>query len=184
MRKTFWMLAGAMVLMLAACGGNAKNNETVDPENGEKAEAVEEKADTLKGPATVEADNFTVEVPEDWYVKDQSSSRCVLQPLVEPDNADKANFGWKVEISTLSGDMFKPEKFIADDADIFKDTKKMPDLKVGDNTFLYNFYDAEHGKHSVLAAALPSEGAAKIIIGGYGVEDKDVNAILKSLKLK
>lgn len=37
MRKTFWMLAGAMVLMLAACGGNAKNNETVDPENGEKA---------------------------------------------------------------------------------------------------------------------------------------------------
>lgn len=44
--------------MLAACGGNAKNNETVDPKNGEKAEAVEEKADTLKGPATVEADNL------------------------------------------------------------------------------------------------------------------------------
>lgn len=185
----FVMLLGVMVFTFFACGGSNKNQEASDGENKEAAEEVEkaaepEKADTVKGPTILECENFDVNVPEGWYVKSKGSNSCTLEPLVSPNIDGKSNFGWRVDISALSGDVFKAEKFIEDDKKVFENTKKMPDLKLNGVNYMYNFYDYEFGKHSVLAASLPSAGAIQVKVGGYDVKDKDVDAILKSLKLK
>jgi len=140
--------------------------------------------ENVKGPATVDLPSFTVKVPKGWQVARQGRDDCTLEPIVKPNIDGKSNFGWEVRIYALSGKYFKPEKFIETDLNIYNETKQMPELKIGNTTFMYNFYDYEYGKHSLLAAALPSGGAVEITIGGYSVEDKEVKAILKSLKLK
>ena len=60
----------------------------------------------------------------------------------------------------------------------------MPAVSLAGLKFLYNFYDYEFGKHSVLAAPLPEKGALKIEVGGYAFEDAEVQKIVKTLKLK
>ena len=175
-----------MAFVFASCGNKAQQNDAEAAGSGEPAtEAVEEeKADTVKGPATVDVESFTVEVPEGWYVKSQGSNSCTLEPLVSPNIDGKSNFGWKVDLYALSGDVFKPESVISDDVETFENTKKMPDKTIAGIKYMYNFYDYEFGKHSVLATGLPGGGYLSVTVGGYAVEDAEVDGILKTVKLK
>ncbi len=178
MKKFFFMLVGAMALMLLVCSNKMMAGFS------DTKEVAAQQQEQVKGPATIDLESFSVKVPKGWYVKSQRSNSCELEPLVKPNIDHKSNFGWRVEIYALAGNVFKPEKFIATDKSVFEDTKEMPELTIGKVTYLYNFYDYEYGKHSLLAASLPSGGAVEITIGGYAVEDAPVKAILKSLKLK
>lgn len=186
------MMVAVAAMATVSCGN--KKGQTEVTENGEgqteqkvdttaKAEKVE-KADTVKGPTTLDLGRATVDVPEGWFVKNPSKSSCRIEPLVKPAIEKKGNFGWNVYISVWDGEVFKAEKFIEDDKKVFKDTKKMPEVTFNGVKYLYNFYDYQFGKHSVLAAPLPEKGAIKVEVGGYAVEDADVDKILKSLKIK
>lgn len=186
MKKTFMLLVAATAFMFMACNGN--KNEAPKGENEDStevaAEPQEEKVDTLKGPVTVDVESFSVDVPEGWYVKSKGSNSCDLEPLVSPNIDGKSNFGWRIDIFAMSGEIFKAEDCIKEDKDVFENTKRMPDIKLGDVKYMYNFYDYEFGKHSVLAASLPKGGYVQVKVGGYAVEDKEISDILKTIKLK
>ena len=185
MKKTFIVLSVALMgFAFAACGNKAENKDAEATENEVEATVEEEKADTVKGPATIDVESFSVEVPEGWYVKSQGSNSCTLEPLESPNIDGKSNFGWKVELYAMSGDVFKAEEVIADDIEVFEKTKKMPEKTIAGIKYMYNFYDYEFGKHSVLATNLPAGGYMAVKVGGYAVEDAEVDNILKTVKLK
>lgn len=191
MKKMKSIMLGSMALLVLAACGNKAANEPKDSDSTEQAapatevkQEKEEKADTIKGPTTVDLGKATVDVPEGWFVKNSTSSSCRLEPLETPKVEKKGNFGWNVYISVWDSEVFKADKFIADDKKVFEETKAMPAVSLAGLKFLYNFYDYEFGKHSVLAAPLPEKGALKIEVGGYAFEDAEVQKIVKTLKLK
>lgn len=193
MKKTMIMLVVAAAMVIVSCDskkGQAEGTgqDSTKTEQAEQAPAAKqetkEKADTIKGPATIDLGRATVDVPEGWFVKNPTKSSCRIEPFEKPQIEHKGNFGWNVYISTWNSDVFKADKFIEDDKKVFKDTKKMPEVTLNGLKYKYNFYDYKFGKHSVLAAPLPEKGAIKIEVSGYAVEDADVQKILKTLKLK
>ena len=193
MKKSFMLMMVAVAAMATvSCGDKKGQTEATENGEGQTEQKVDttaktektEKADTVKGPTTLDLGRATVDVPEGWFVKNPSKSSCRIEPLEKPAIEKKGNFGWNVYISVWDGDVFKAEKFIEDDKKVFKDTKKMPEVTFNGVKYMYNFYDYEFGKHSVLAAPLPEKGAIKVEVGGYAVEDADVDKILKTLKIK
>ena len=185
------MMVAAAAMVTVSCGSKKEQGESTDQDSTKTEQApattetkTEEKADTVKGPATIDLGRATVDVPEGWYVKNPSKSSCRIEPFVKPDIEHKGNFGWSVYISVWDGEVFKAEKFIEDDKKVFEETKKMPEVTFNGVKYMYNFYDYKFGKHSVLAAPLPEKGAINVEVGGYAVEDADVQKILKTLKLK
>lgn len=186
MKKTMILLSGALMAMVfAACGNKAENKDGEEAAAGapDATEVKEEKVDTVKGPATVTVESFSVDVPEGWYVKSQGSNSCSLEPLNSPNIDGKSNFGWRVDFFAMSGEIFNPEEVIKEDKEVFENTKSMPDKTIAGIKYMYNFYDYEFGKHSVMSTGLPGGGYLKVTVGGYAVEDAEVDNILKTVKL-
>ncbi|MBO5614912.1 MAG: hypothetical protein J5932_02170 [Prevotella sp.] len=59
----------------------------------------------------------------------------------------------------------------------------MEDVKFGDNTFQRTFFDEGQGSSQVLALPLTGEGALRVGVSSYALTDKNVKAILKSIKV-
>ena len=139
-----------------------------------------------KGPVTVETDNFSVKVPKGWIVKEKSSgniSSVTLTPEVKPDVS--TNFGFDLEIWSFKSRTYTVEKIIREALRQYGEgaTEKKEDIKFGSNTFQRTFFDEGHGSSQVLALPLKEEGAMRIDVKTYPLTDKDVKAILKSIKV-
>ena len=139
-----------------------------------------------KGPTTVETENFSVKVPKGWVVKSKSSGRIssvTLTPEVKPDQP--TNFGFDLEIWSFVSRTYTVEKIIKEALRQYGEgaTEKKEDIKFGSNTFQRTFFDEGHGSSQVLALPLKEEGAMCVTVRTYPLTDKDVKAILKSIKV-
>ena len=140
-----------------------------------------------KGPTVVETENFSVKVPKGWVVKKKSSgniSSVTLAPEVKPDV--RTNFGFDLEIWSFNSRTFTVEKIIDEALHQYGENavEKKEDIKFGSNTFQHTFFDEGYGSSQVLALPLKEIGAMRIDVRTYPLTDKDVKAILKSIKVK
>jgi len=139
-----------------------------------------------KGPAVVDTENFSVKVPKGWLIKEQKSgsiSSVTLVPEVAPDQP--TNFGYSIEFWSFAYNTYTVEKIIDEALSQYGEgaTKKMEDITFGSNTFQRTFFDEGHGTSQVLALPLKGDGAIRIAVRSYPLTDKDVKAILKSVKV-
>lgn len=139
-----------------------------------------------KGPVVVETENFSVKVPKGWVVKKKSSG-SISSVTLEPETAPKpsTNFGYRVELWSFAYKSYTVEKIIDEALHQYGENgaKKMEDVKFGDNTFQRTFFDEGHGSSQVLALPLTGEGALRVGVSSYALTDKNVKAILKSIKV-
>lgn len=188
MKKVFLLIGAAVTMSFMACTGSSTPQEAPENDSTEVAatEEPEEEAEpeALKGPATFENDAFTMEIPEGWQVTKQGSSSCTVEPVEKPEEG--SNFGWELAVTVWESTVFKAEEAIKDREELFEESKRQPDQKLGDFTYLYTFYPYEFGNNAVLAAPLSEEGGyIEAKIGGYKLEDTPaIQDMLKSLKLK
>ena len=139
-----------------------------------------------KGPAVVNTENFSVKVPKGWLIKEQKSgsiSSVTLAPEVAPDQP--TNFGYSIEFWSFAYKTYTVEKIIEEALSQYGEgaTKKMEDISFGSNTFQHTFFDEGHGTSQVLALPLKGDGAIRVGVRSYPLTDKDVKAILKSIKV-
>ena len=139
-----------------------------------------------KGPAAIDTENFSVKVPKSWLIKEQKSgsiSSVKLVPEVAPDQP--TNFGYSIEFWAFASKSYTVEGIIEEALGQYGEgaTKKMEDISFGSNTFQRTFFDEGHGTSQVLALPLKGNGAIRIAVRSYPLTDKDVKAILKSVKV-
>lgn len=146
----------------------------------------EEKAPE-KGPAVLETENFSVKVPKGWVIKKFSSgytSSVELVPEKKPTPA--TNFGYSIEIWSFRYSGSTVEKQIDQALRQYGEgaTKKLEDVKIGENTYQHTYFDEGHGSSQHLVTALKESGVMNISLHSYSLDNKDVKNIIKSIKLK
>lgn len=191
MKKVFMLLGAAAAMTFMACTGGTKQEPTetdstevaVDPETEAEPETPAE-PEAIKGPATYETGTFSINVLEGWQVTKQSDSSCTIEPIEKPEEG--SNFGWKLDVTIWTSDVFKAEDAIATEQDVMENSKSQPSQKLGDYTYLYTYKQYEYGDRSLLAAPLGGEGGyIDVKIGGYKLENTpDLKEMIKSIKVK
>lgn len=140
-----------------------------------------------KGPVVVETENFSVKVPKGWVVKKKSTSGRIcsvtLAPEVKPDV--NTNFGFDLDIWSFVSKTYTVEKIIDDALHQYGEnaTEKKEDIKFGSNVFQRTYFNEGYGSSQVLALPLKEEGALSVSVHTYSLDNKDIKAILKSLKV-
>lgn len=140
-----------------------------------------------KGPAVIETENFSITIPKGWMVSRKSSgsiSSVELVPETKPEPS--TNFGYSIELWSFANSSYTVDKIIDEAMKQFGSNAKVEkknDIKFGSNSFQQTFFDEGHGSYEVLALPLKETGAIRVAVSSYPVNNKDVKAILKSLKV-
>ncbi len=179
MKKLFLMIA--TVAMLTACNGNGNTSGKASGEqNDSNATEQTDKAspsgmeEGSKGPGTLEANAFTIDVPEGWEVTKKSDEELGVKPqggkVFSFQYSDQANHEQEKQIMMN-----------------LKDMKDLGEKQFGDNTYHLYMWEQEFEGTFKALLKIGDGQSGSIEVTCSGLEDANsevVGQILPNVKMK